>query len=116
MDLYCTIFVDADFGSGPLYRLIQSDISYILDILDIYYNNNDDYHASLKLRPEDGFLYYRWFLDIEPKPNITPEEYIAAVGSLLCVLWRAGCKAVAACDFEDELPRRGGYGSGNEAN
>lgn len=116
MDLYCTIFVDADFGSGPLRVIIENDSQYLLNILDIYYNNNDDHHATFKLRPDDGFLYYRWFLDIEPKPNTSTEEYIAAVGNLLCVLWRAGCKAAAACDFEDELPRRGGYGSENEVN
>jgi len=33
---------------------------------------------------------------------------LQAVTALLEALWRGGCKAVAACDFEDELPARGG--------
>jgi len=35
--------------------------------------------------------------------------YVAFVAQLLEGIWNLGCKAVAACDFEDLLPRRGGY-------
>jgi hypothetical protein len=34
---------------------------------------------------------------------------VAQIGRLLEALWAGGWRAVAACEFEDELPRRGGY-------
>ncbi|WP_446697083.1 hypothetical protein [Streptomyces mutabilis] len=41
-------------------------------------------------------------------PEGTPDEVVQAVTVVLEALWRGGFKAVATCDFEDELPARGG--------
>ncbi|WP_030275840.1 hypothetical protein [Streptomyces sp. NRRL B-24484] len=35
---------------------------------------------------------------------------VDAVSRVLAAAWARGCRAVAACDFEDELPRLGGIG------
>jgi uncharacterized protein (DUF2267 family) len=43
-------------------------------------------------------------------PEGAPADVVEAVTAVLEALWRDRFKAVAACDFEDELPARGGIG------
>ena len=45
---------------------------------------------------------------MRPLPVNTPSRY-ALVDRLLNRLWSQGLPAVAACDYENELPRAGGY-------
>lgn len=47
---------------------------------------------------------------MEPEGEVHRNEYVNNVSGLLESLWKEGWKAVAACDFESELPRNGGYG------
>jgi len=42
--------------------------------------------------------------------NIKREAYIASIAMLLMTLWDIGSKAVAAYDFENELPKTGRSG------
>ena len=60
----------------------------------------------------DGFTYYPIMLEVDPLPPADRPVYVAAVSSLLQTLWSAGWRAVAACDFEDELPYSGGFRDG----
>ncbi len=62
--------------------------------------------------PADGFLCYRHIIDVDPLGEISREDYVVAVGKLLEQLWAANFGAVAACDFEEELPRSGGAKDG----
>ena len=71
-------------------------------------NRNDTYERQAINLP-DGFLYYRYFLDIDPVQDVDEADYVASVATLLTQLWQSEYKAVAACDFEDRLPRKGGY-------
>lgn len=58
---------------------------------------------------DDGFLYYKFRVDIEPiVPLSDPDAYKADVSALLEGLWKRGFEAVVACDFEGELPDAGG--------
>jgi hypothetical protein len=50
----------------------------------------------------DGFLYFPHHVEAGPK---------RAVERLLPLLWDRGIPAVAACDYEHELPENGGYKS-----
>lgn len=70
---------------------------------------NDDFNESLRFEKQDGFLYSRYYIEIEPIGDIKQEQYILSVSMLLENLWALGYEAVAACDFENELPRKGGY-------
>ena len=62
---------------------------------------------------DDGVLsndFVRWPVQIEIEPN-TPDGETAMVQTVtrtLEALWNAKAQAVAACDFEDELPWSGG--------
>ncbi|MFB4304701.1 hypothetical protein [Actinomadura sp. GTD37] len=52
-----------------------------------------------------------WPIKIEvDRQDATPGQVVEAVSKLLTSAWQAGYEAVAACDYEDELPAKGGYG------
>ncbi|MFI2415798.1 hypothetical protein [Streptomyces sp. NPDC018947] len=67
---------------------------------------HNDYATGRHAHPSD-FLQWPTVLECETRAG-APNEVVQAVTSVLEALWRAGFKAVAACDFEDELPAHGG--------
>jgi hypothetical protein len=116
--MYCKLFVDCTIEENQLLALIASITSGAIKNktgtvssadFELYLDVNDDFDETRRLQGEDQFLFYRYYLDIEPTENVPRERYVASVGVLLDGLWQSGCKAVAACDFESELPRSGGY-------
>ncbi|MFD6331969.1 hypothetical protein ACFWGI_20675 [Streptomyces niveus] len=54
--------------------------------------------------------FVRWPVQIEIEPNTPHGEaaMVETVSRALEALWNAKAQAVAACDFEDELPWNGG--------
>ena len=51
----------------------------------------------------------KYYIEIEPKEDTDDRDYVLEVTDLLTKLWNAAFKAIASCDFEDLLPRKGGY-------
>jgi hypothetical protein len=126
--LYCKMFVDTEIEKPQLKEIIRNlmagtyrfgtivsthceiDVVCRLGTIvsthcEIDVEENDDFDAQKRLDPNDGFLYYRYYLDIDPVEGADRQEYVTAVAQLLMRLWQLGFKAVAACDFEDELPK-----------
>lgn len=106
--LYCKVFVDADESPGAVQGILGTIASASRSAMSIDVRRNDDFDRDRRLT-NDGFLFFRYYLDVDPASGVPRTSYIVAVAELLEALWRNGCRAVAACDFEDELPRRGGY-------
>lgn len=117
--LYCKVFVDADdISQAELHsRLIrclgdrvkrvgQRSIEGSLFAIDVM--RNEDFEAIRRKEP-DGFVYFRYYLDVDAVPGQQQSAQIALVARILECLWTQGYAAVAAADFEDELPHRGGY-------
>ncbi len=115
-NFYCKIFIDTDLN--------KDDISQILINLTDGQNNkwglltkeyemdikiNDDFDLKKRSQFPDGFLYYRFYLDIEPTEGTLQENYFKSLSDLLESLWSLNYQVVAVCDFEEELPRKGGY-------
>uniref|UniRef100_UPI003D21D470 1,4-dihydroxy-6-naphthoate synthase n=1 Tax=Brevibacillus sp. FIR094 TaxID=3134809 RepID=UPI003D21D470 len=110
--MYCKLFIDTELDREEVSKLIAKSINGIVhkhqcfsEALDIYVNKNDDFDLEKGTEKRDGFLYYKYFLDIEPQKGSDEEVYINTIGKLLENLWRNGIKAVAASDFEHLLPR-----------
>jgi hypothetical protein len=111
------MFVDADVRCERLAAQVAGAMRGVSDrcgsitaewcAIDV--RTNDDFHRRKRRDQPDGFLHFRFSLEIEPLANAPRERYVAAVATLLESLWATGYAAAAACDFEDELPRRGGY-------
>ncbi len=63
--------------------------------------------------PRFGEDFLEWPLTIEVSSEESPVPHdttFDVVKRILVALWDADIRAVAACDFEDELPWRGGIG------
>lgn len=115
-NLYCKIFIDTDEKREKVLNSIKDIVSGSIErwtiisaSMEIELRKNEEFNKREIARKEDGFLYSRYYLDIEPKENIEQEEYIFGIAILLENLWSIGYKAVTSCDFENELPRKGGY-------
>lgn len=117
-NLYCKVYVDSQAKKGQLLDLLARMISGTIKMrtlsspdLQIDLVVNEDFDEAKRLSKQDQFLFYRYYLDVEPTEGVALEQYVRSVGVLLEGLWQSGCKAVAACDFESKLPRSGGYNS-----
>ncbi|WP_227793486.1 1,4-dihydroxy-6-naphthoate synthase [Paenibacillus guangzhouensis] len=116
-DTFCKIFIDTDEQYEYLYHLINKlvngnaetrrDIKNETLVLSLV--KNDDFDAIQRLDFPDGFLHSRYYLEVEPNGNFEFQRYIMSISLLLESLWTSGLNAVAACDFEELLPRKGGY-------
>ncbi|HEX5156555.1 MAG TPA: hypothetical protein VFW17_05005 [Ktedonobacterales bacterium] len=121
-ELYCKLFVDADdISREDLQALLVECLGDQVQRADrwsidgsrfaIGIVRNDEFDIIRRNEP-DSFLYYRCYLDIDAVPSQPRADQISLVTQILECLWKHGYAAVAACDFEDELPRRGGYNPG----
>ncbi len=72
-----------------------------------------DFDEQIRKDEENGFLYYRYLLEIEPTEEFGKENAVEFVGKILDYLWSQGFPAVASCDYEELLPNNGGYKSPN---
>ncbi len=116
-DLYCKLYIDTDLEIEQLKDKITSIVSgekqlfrtIVTTFGEIDVNKNEDFDDEKRELVPDGFIYSKYYLDIEPKEDIGQQDYISSIGDLLKSLWDKGLKSVAACDFEEELPQKGGY-------
>ncbi|WP_051777880.1 hypothetical protein [Streptomyces violaceorubidus] len=107
-----SIYVDAEAAPRIMGRLrdalgLVEDDSTELTVGPVRVTGEpNDYATGQHAHPSD-FLQWPTLLECEA-PAGTPDEVVQAVTAVLEALWHGGFKAVAACDFEDELPARGG--------
>lgn len=73
--------------------------------VDVLHNDEAD---KRRIAFPDGFLHFRYKLEVECGDAAESEGH-EIVAAILEMAWRRGWAAVASCDFEDDLPRRGGY-------
>ena len=66
---------------------------------------NDVFDPGKSRTGKDRWLYFRYTLAVDPVEGVSAEEYVESIGVLLKSLWSSCMEAVAACDFEDQLPR-----------
>jgi hypothetical protein len=59
----------------------------------------------------DGFLYFKYKLDINFYDEVGISYCIQLIKTILEFFWRNDIPAVATADYEDQLPFRGGYKS-----
>ncbi|MFD6762108.1 hypothetical protein [Streptomyces roseolus] len=107
-----SIYVDAEAAQRVMARLrdalgLVEDDGSELSIGPVYVSGeHNDYATGRHAHPSD-FLQWPTVLECEAQAG-TPAETVQAVTTVLEALWHDGFKAVAACDFENELPARDG--------
>lgn len=72
---------------------------------------NDEYDEKKETLYPDGFLYFHYNIEIDIRDDITDEFAAKEVSQILTYLWGSNYPAVASCDFENLLPKNGGYKS-----
>jgi hypothetical protein len=112
-ELDCAIYVDAP-DPPELFELLLGATGGARDGstieapgAELYVDDNDEADAGRRSEFPDGFLFFSNRVEVYPE---TPTA-VALVTALLEALWARGWPAVAACDYEDELPYGGGYKS-----
>mgnify|MGYP000959024936 CR=1 FL=1 len=117
-DLYCKMFIDFNDEIARadilIARLAHGTIKYAWGLIEtkiaeLDVRKNDDFKTPQELRskdPEDAFLFWKYYIDIEPKEGTSSQAYISMISQLLLDLWAQGVDAVAACSFEDQLPKK----------
>lgn len=109
-DLYCKVFVDTDIDYEKLFALLinyvdgkKEAVSYIVtEWCDISVQKNKEYNVEQYLLDATDFLYWKYYLDIEPH-NIDKSQYIKNIANLLRCLGGCCKGVIIACDFEDEI-------------
>ena len=116
LDLWCEIFLDTNVEVLDLILLLLPNWikkyhwKVETDLLSIYITKNDEYNEKLKDNSSEWFLYFKYYLEIEPiNENLDKEKYIEEIWKLLEWFWKNGCKAVAVCDFDYKLPKNWWY-------
>lgn len=109
-DLYCKVFLDTNLSYEEIFSMVEKyvagkkeSLNYIIaDWCEISIQRNKEYNVEQYLLDIDDFVYWKYYLDIEPM-EIEEEEYIKKIFDLLKYL-KIYCRGViAACDFEEEL-------------
>ncbi len=113
---YCQIYVDTNLEHDALLTVIQTAIGGELERntistpeIDVYIDRNDSFDEVRRKEFPDGFLYFRYVLDMDTQGKELWDSYISFITKVLETCWSSGFKAVAACDFESRLPHDGGY-------
>lgn len=56
----------------------------------------------------DGFLSFAYVMEMYAAPHASLQDRASLAGKILERCWEANLPAVAACDYEDKLPKGGG--------
>ena len=120
MVLFCRLFLDTNASIEDVNELLRTYLNARIDkgsvistfgSYDLMKNESYDTHAKSEF--PDGFTFFPYTIEIEPEGEKDSKLYIEEIGNLLTKLWKNAIPAVAACDFENELPENGGYKSRN---
>ena len=120
MDYKCRIYLHSNLtmeeltdSVANLYQGEGTGLGIIVTAwAEIYIFENSDYKRGRTYEFPDGFLYFKYIIFIDPLPvKIDFQDFLIKTINVLYFFWNQNYPAVAACDFEDELPNKGGYKS-----
>lgn len=109
MNHYCKLFINSSLERSAVVTAIASIVagsverfSIACDVAEVDVRVNEEWDA-IRVGKTDGFLFYRFYADVEPIEGAKPEDYIGLVAKIIRELQNRGCTVVPACDFEDRL-------------
>ncbi|WP_053227258.1 hypothetical protein [Solirubrobacter soli] len=112
-DGWCRIHVDGPASTDELRAAVAAAVGGTVDDygvqapgFDFPVDEHDDYSPDARRTFPGGFLHFQYAVEVLPERDEPP---LTTVGGLLEALWARGWAAVAVCDYEDQLPHRGGY-------
>ena len=70
---------------------------------------NEDYDLARRRKFPDGFIYFRYIIDLYMDADLPLNERVKLTAAVLNTLWDERFPAIAACSYEKRLPLGGGY-------
>ncbi|WP_217170651.1 hypothetical protein [Streptomyces sp. AC512_CC834] len=112
VELDCAIYIAApnwDIVSHRLLHcipeaLLEGDVIHFPSLVVEWQRN--DYEGTVE--SEDDFIGWPSVLDCQPTDSASLGEVVPVASEILGALWEVRIRAVAACDYEHLLPRKGG--------
>jgi len=110
-NLYCKVYLNSELEIEELYQHINCKVSGILEPIrtiktdwgEIDLRRNSDFNPQRLENDSDDYVFWQYYLDIEPKKEVAQSNYIGQIAKLLEQLNSENIKAVASCDFEEDL-------------
>ena len=116
VELTCKVFVDSVWSRDEVTVNIARSLNGTVDsntILtpsgEIDVRRNDDFSERTRFAFPDGFVYFPYVAEFYASPGEGLHGQVASVSTVLTNLWDQDIPAIAACDFADQLPNRGGF-------
>jgi hypothetical protein len=121
VNLDCRIFVDTEQPAEELAALLLPVLSgqavtggagvrtIVTPQAEVEIRKNKDFDKERGRVFPDGFLHFAYALEVYPSAAGSRAELVRLTASILNRLWSQRLPAVAACDYETELPNGGGY-------
>ncbi|NJK64976.1 MAG: hypothetical protein HC921_21735 [Synechococcaceae cyanobacterium SM2_3_1] len=117
-EAWCTIHSDTIQSEEQFKNQVESMVGSFIDSEqdkewspDLFIYENPGYSEYRKHDFPDGFMFFRFNIDIEDKEGYSIKKYIHLASFILTNLWRLRIPSVAVCRYEDYLPLKGGYKS-----
>ena len=118
MNVHCAIFTACELSTDQLVNEIADIVNaknvfrgfVDTDTIAISVTENSDYNTELQRQFPDGFLHFKFKIDLEAERDYEV-HLIDVTNSILKWIWQKNCPAVAAADFENKLTNSGGYNS-----
>lgn len=119
MDSYCSVYFTETLQMPYLLRELMKRIggkiihrnSIEIELGRLSISENKAYNEYLQYQFPDGFLYFKFKMEINFKQNVQISQCINVVSQILTIFWDSNTPAVAAADYEQFLPLKGGYNS-----
>jgi hypothetical protein len=118
-DLDCKIYVETGQTVDHLCNLLAAELSatplngavrgFQTSLCELDVRENDECDSARSQEFPDGFLYFRYLVELYPAVIASHEDRVHLTARILSLLWSKGYPAIAACDYEKELPHAGGY-------
>ncbi len=109
----CRIYVDADLSEteliGILMQVLLEAPGKGAPRCEAEVARNVDYDSARRRLFPDGFIYFRYLIDLYMDEDLPLSERVRLTAAVLDRLWDERFPAVAACSYEKRLPLGGGY-------
>ena len=110
-NLYCKVYLNIELEIEELYSYLINLVSGKAEPIrtiktewgELDLRKNPDFNFKQIEKDPDDFIFWQYYLDIEPQKDIEKSKYISQIAKLLNELNKNNIKAVASCDFEELL-------------
>ena len=116
IDPYCKVFLDGPATVEQAVAVPHGVVGGSAGVGDvkadgvvILVEESDDYSAQGRLVFPTGYFEFRLLVEFLFDEGTPLETAVRYVSSVLEEFWAQGWAAVAACEYDDRLPHRGGF-------